>query len=302
MLIHSYSARPIAIGWSPQRFVPTENQDTFTASVPLSDEQRFRQAGAEYRKTQGNSGPSAQEIRLSSGGTIQTTPDRLQAAQRLAAKITFQVKASGAQEKVSNPVILKKVSERLAAFSVEDLKLLEKDGFRILLVDSAQKPKGGYPGGRPGIELNEDGSWKDWVGGYNAMDSKTIIMPLAHLDREGSTGDILVHELAHALADSRVPDKKRLFGKNVEMRLDDESGPVGKAYLNYAKRCGYSFVNGKSVILFPDKVWNGYALRNPLEYWAVGVTVYKQGGERKENLRRLDPDFFNLLRRSFPNE
>lgn len=244
------------------------------------------------------------ELRLSSGKTVRTTRERLEKARRLADKITFVVRADGSQVKAGADLV-EKVAQRLAAFSVQDMARLEEAGYKVMLVDRERKPKGGYPGGRPGLEVNDDGTWTPGVLGYASYEDKVIAVPLDAIDKVGGGGsDVLLHEFAHALSDARVADEPRWrilgFGIGTQVQSMD-TGAVTNAHWNaYRRRCGW--VGKDQPPQNPAAVWSWYALTGPQEYLAEGISFYKQGGRERALLKDKDPGFYNSLRTLFPDD
>ncbi len=241
-------------------------------------------------------------LRLSSGKSIKTTATRLERARQLAQKITFVVRDDGTQVKASAAQI-EKVARRLAAHSLEDMDLLERENYKVLLVNSKRTPRGGYPGGRAGAELADDSSWNPHIRGYVRSSHKVIVLPAEALDEKAGGGsDVLLHELGHALSDLRVDDgyKHEIFGFGFgpyQIRDLDRSGPVMKLFEAYAKRCGYDTSKGRNgTATRTSAIWSGYALAGPQEYLAEGITFYQQGGADRQVLKDKDPEFFEYLK------
>lgn len=241
-------------------------------------------------------------ILLGSGKVIETTKTRLARARKLAEKITFLVNDDGSHQKAGAEVV-EKVAYRLASHSLEDMDRLEKDGYKVLLVNPNTKPKGGYPGGRPGAELSDDGSWNPRIRGYVRYSEKVITMPLEALDEAAGGGsDVLLHELGHVLSDLRANDGPRYeffgfgFGSHEVRHLDGDS-QVTDMFSAYAKRCGYDTSKGRGgTAKNTSAIWSSYALQGPQEYLAEGITFYQQGGEDRKQLKEKDPEFFEYLK------
>lgn len=247
-------------------------------------------------------------IALSSGEHVWTTQERLAHARALAGRITFVVAPDGRRVKAPTDQ-LEKVAERLAAFSQADMKLMEQDGYKVLLVDSQRTPKGGYPGGRADLELAKDGSWSPKTGAYVSYESKLLVIPTESLDKSWRKADVLMHELGHVMSDCRVKDTKPesyLYGLvkfSGEINTLDHSSDIVALFKAYAKRCGYDIKKGrKGEVTNPKASWSDYANQGPQEYLAEGIALFKHGAANREKLLALDPDFFAKLKQMFPED
>lgn len=250
------------------------------------------------------------EIKLSSGVTVRSTRDQSQKARTLAAKITFVLGDDGRESKAS-AALVEKVAGRLAAFSSQDLQLLEENDYRVVIVSTQRTPKGGYPGARPGGEVNANGSWTEGTQAYARSEAKVIVIPESSLEqkvwsgREGEN-DVLIHELGHAISDCRLKDSpltgliRAVHGVS-EVKTLDNNPQIGVLFQAYAKRCGYDTSRGRQgEIKNPDAVWSAYACQGAQEYLAEGVAAFKQAGTGRDRLKAKDENFFALLERMFP--
>ncbi len=242
--------------------------------------------------------PNDVEILLSDGKNIHTTAERLKFARTLAGQITFVVDAEGKRHKAGGQFV-EGVAQRLAAFSVADMKSLKDNEYTFCFVDSNNKPKGGYPGGR-GAPTGKGGNWKEGVGGYAAYGDKVIVIPYDSIGKvAGGDSDVLLHEISHAVSDCRVSD--RFFGA-ISRSLDND-GEVVKFFQAYAKRCGYDTGKGREgTITKHDAVWSTYACQGSQEYLAEGITYLKQGGASRALLKSKDPAFYEKLLKLFPED
>jgi hypothetical protein len=271
------------------------------AGVPTAELYSKPKSGAVVTKS-----PSDVSIELSSGTRVHTTSARLQHARGLAAKISFLVRDDGSQVRASEADI-EKVAQRLSAFSVDDIKLMAENGYKVLLVNSKVTPRGGYPGGRAGGELAKDGSWEAGVGGYVDYDSKVLVMPTEALDKAFRGADVMMHELAHVTSDCRekdTPSESYLFGlwtTDAKVNSLDNDATVVALFQAYANRCGYDTKKGrKGTITNYAPVWSSYAVQGPQEYLAEGIAFYKHGGATRQKLKDKDPGFHARLEKMFP--
>jgi hypothetical protein len=235
------------------------------------------------------------KIRLRSGGEIITTVLRLRKARELAKRITFRLKKDGSWVKASSKY-LEKVARRLAAFSIDDQKKLEEEGYRILLVDRRTTPKGGYPHNPKAKD-----KWPGGLLGYCAPSANVVVVPIDVLDRKNES-DTLLHELGHAISDSRVRPNwlQRVLGIGRDSM--DSDPEIGKLYQAYAKKCGHKPSRNYDDQSYwkpahPENAWSLYALRSPGEYLAEGVA--RMEGGRGAQIQQKDPQFFTKLKHLF---
>lgn len=248
------------------------------------------------------------EILLSSGQRVRTTEERLCQARNLAKRITLVVADDGSRRPASDAQ-MEKVAHRLAGLSVADMSLIAEDGYKILLVNTRKTPKGGYAGGRAGLELAEDGNWKPGIRGYVSYESKVLVLPAEALDEALRGADVLMHELGHVVSDCRAKDTRPesyLFGvisfEGKVNSLDRDPG-IRALFEAYAKRCGYDTSKGRDgEIKNRSAAWSTYAVEGQQEYIAEGLAFYKGGPETRQSLRSLDPEFFKKLQQMFPED
>ena len=163
------------------------------------------------------------------------------------------------------------VRKTLSRFSAGNLKTLEEEDVRVVVVDPERTPEGGYLG-RPQWYTDAQGNE---AGGFYRTGSKTILVAL---DSIGT----LPHEIGHALDDAAIQDDSQL------RCLSHDDPDFQELFQAYETR----ITQGE------QHLWSDYASCASHEYFAEGVAFLKGSQEQRDILSTRDPELFHYLRRT----
>lgn len=239
--------------------------------------------------------PRPQRYELGTGARVDTSDLQLEQASRLARKCTRVLLSDGTLAP-PDPASSHQVALRLAALPPEAQKQLERARLRIVVLDSEIPPRGGYPG----KVLGSPDRWEEGLGAQYHYQRKEILMPRMYLETPFSgVGDSLLHELGHALSDAKVVDRGRI------MSLDDDPRLL-ELFEAYRQRCGFKPPEPKPgghdfnqpmllELERQEEAWSLYAVTEPREYLAEGLSHLLSGGEKKEKLASQDGQLVEYL-------
>jgi hypothetical protein len=186
----------------------------------------------------------------------------------------------------------RKLSNSLSNYSVEDLEGLKEMGVKI---GEATQDQLEQTTRRMRSRFGKGASPAGW---YNEARNELLLKPGILDQKIGS--HVIHHELGHAMDDLRQEDPsflgrlgtglQRLAGADIrssgyESTKDREFSKLYDGYLERTK--GMKREGGT--------LWSNYARTNAAEYYAEGMALYTQGGEKRQRLARLDPELFAYL-------